>query len=118
LCFVLDLALGSVRIPPLAVLKILFTHQAVEEGWNFIVLQIRLPKALTAMVVGSGLAVSGLQMQTLFRNPLAGPSVLGLSAGASLGVAVLRGACDGFGASAVGPRARQRGDAHCGHDAG
>jgi iron complex transport system permease protein len=99
LCFVLDLALGSVRIPPLAVLKILFTHQAVEEGWDFIVLQIRLPKALTAIVVGSGLAVSGLQMQTLFRNPLAGPSVLGLSAGASLGVAMLLLA-GGSGASA------------------
>lgn len=89
LCFVLDLALGSVRIPPLAVLRILFTHQPAPEGWDFIVLKIRLPKALTAIAVGSGLAVSGLQMQTLFRNPLAGPSVLGLTAGASLGVAAL-----------------------------
>jgi len=51
--------------------------------------KIRLPKALTAVLVGSGLAVSGVQMQTLFRNPLASPSVLGISAGAGLGVAVL-----------------------------
>ena len=103
LCLVLDLALGSVRIPPLVVLKILFTHQPAPEGWDFIVLKIRLPKALTAIVVGSGLAVSGLQMQTLFRNPLAGPSVLGLTAGASLGVAVLLLA-GGSGASAYAIR--------------
>lgn len=89
LCLVLDLALGSVRIPPGAVVKILLGQPAESETWNFIVLKLRLPKALTAMLVGSGLAVSGLQMQTLFRNPLASPSVLGISAGAGLGVAAL-----------------------------
>ena len=88
-CFVLDIALGSVRIPPGAVVRILFARAAESDPWTFIVNQIRLPKALTAVLVGSGLAVSGLQMQTLFRNPLAGPSVLGLTAGAGLGVAVL-----------------------------
>lgn len=89
LCLVLDIALGPVRIPPGAVVKILLGQQAEPAAWAFIVERIRLPKALTAVLVGSGLAVSGLQMQTLFRNPLAGPSVLGLTAGAGLGVAVL-----------------------------
>ena len=88
-CFVLDLALGSVRIPPGAVVKILLGQQTEPAAWVFIVEKIRLPKSLTAMLVGSGLAVSGLQMQTLFRNPLASPSVLGISAGAGLGVAAL-----------------------------
>ena len=87
--FVLDLALGSVRIPVGAVVKILLGQPTDNPAWNFIVREIRLPKALTALVVGSGLAVSGLQMQTLFRNPLAGPSVLGLTAGAGLGVAAV-----------------------------
>jgi len=88
-CFVLDIALGSVRIPLGAVVRILFARAAEPGPWTFIVNQIRLPKALTAVLVGSGLAVSGLQMQTLFRNPLASPSVLGISAGAGLGVAAL-----------------------------
>lgn len=88
-CFVLDIALGSVRIPPGAVVRILFARAAEPGPWTFIVNQIRLPKAITAVLVGSGLAVSGLQMQTLFRNPLASPSVLGISAGAGLGVAAL-----------------------------
>ena len=88
-CFVLDIALGSVRIPPGAVVRILFARTAEPGPWTFIVNQIRLPKAITAVLVGSGLAVSGLQMQTLFRNPLASPSVLGISAGAGLGVAAL-----------------------------
>lgn len=88
-CFVLDIALGPVRIPPGAVVRILFARAAEPGSWAFIVNQIRLPKALTAVLVGSGLAVSGLQMQTLFRNPLASPSVLGISAGAGLGVAAL-----------------------------
>ena len=87
--FVLDIALGSVRIPLAAVVDILLGRPVEMPAWEFIVRQIRLPKALTALAVGSGLAVSGLQMQTLFRNPLAGPSVLGLTAGAGLGVAVV-----------------------------
>jgi iron complex transport system permease protein len=87
--FVLDIALGPVRIPVVAVVKILLGQAVDNPAWTFIVREIRLPKALTALAVGSGLAVSGLQMQTLFRNPLAGPSVLGLTAGAGLGVAAV-----------------------------
>ena len=107
LAFVLDIALGPVRIPPLAVVRILLGQAAETPAWAFIVREIRLPKALTALVVGSGLAVSGLQMQTLFRNPLAGPSVLGLTAGASLGVAAVllasgSGAAGGLAVRALG----------------
>jgi iron complex transport system permease protein len=56
--------------------------------WEYIIINYRLPKAITAVLVGMGLSVSGLLMQTLFRNPLAGPYVLDLSSGASLGVAL------------------------------
>lgn len=88
--FVLDVALGPVRIPLPLVVRLLLGHAGPADGTAaFIVHQIRLPKALTALLVGSGLAVSGLQMQTLFRNPLAGPDVLGLTAGAGLGVALV-----------------------------
>ena len=104
--FVLDIALGPVRIPLGAVVKILLGQAPDSPAWAFIVRQIRLPKALTALVVGSGLAVSGLQMQTLFRNPLAGPSALGLTAGAGLGVAVVMlasgGTAGGFAIRALG----------------
>lgn len=104
--FVLDIALGPVRIPVVAVVKILLGQPADNPAWTFIVREIRLPKALTALAVGSGLAVSGLQMQTLFRNPLAGPSVLGLTAGAGLGVALVMlaggGAANGFAIRALG----------------
>jgi iron complex transport system permease protein len=65
------------------------TGEGDKETWNYIVLNYRLPKAITAILVGSGLSLSGLLMQTLFRNPLAGPYVLGISSGASLGVALL-----------------------------
>lgn len=90
LLFLLDLSLGTVSIPLPSLLRIL-TGSAASEPlvWQNIVLDFRLPKALTALVAGSGLAVAGLQMQTLFRNPLAGPFVLGISSGASLGVALL-----------------------------
>lgn len=67
----------------------MFAADAGNEGWIYIIEKIRLPKAMTAVLVGCGLSVSGLQMQTLFRNPLAGPSVLGITAGASLGVALV-----------------------------
>lgn len=88
--FVLDVALGPVRIPVLTVARQLLGYgPEADTATAFIVHQIRLPKALTALAVGSGLAVSGLQMQTLFRNPLAGPSALGLTAGAGLGVALV-----------------------------
>jgi len=87
LVFALDLALGSVRIPLGEIFSILFGGGAGKESWEQIVLAYRLPRALTAVLGGAGLSVAGLQMQTLFRNPLAGPFVLGINAGASLGVA-------------------------------
>lgn len=87
--FLINIALGSVEIPMNDILKILIGKSATKESWELIVLNFRLPKAITAILVGSGLSISGLIMQTLFRNPLAGPFVLGISSGASLGVAFL-----------------------------
>jgi len=87
--FTLNIALGSISIPPLELLKILFGAETGKASWQGIVLDTRLPQALTAVLAGAALGVSGLMMQTLFRNPLAGPSVLGVSSGASLGVAIL-----------------------------
>ena len=84
-----NISLGSVNIPLHSVINSLFTGQGDRETWNYIILNYRLPKAITAVLVGSGLSVSGLLMQTLFRNPLAGPYVLGISSGASQGVALL-----------------------------
>lgn len=89
IAFLLDVALGSVHIPLKEVVRVIFTSGADNDSWIYIIEKIRLPKALTAIIVGCGLSVSGLQMQTLFRNPLAGPSVLGITAGASLGVALV-----------------------------
>ncbi|HEV7378220.1 MAG TPA: iron chelate uptake ABC transporter family permease subunit, partial [Dyadobacter sp.] len=90
LCFfVLDVMLGSVQIPFAQVARILTCQETDNIAWVFIIEKIRLPKALTAILVGCGLSVSGLQMQTLFRNPLAGPSELGITAGAGLGVAAV-----------------------------
>ena len=87
--FLFSLMLGSVTIPPGEVLRALTGNATSEDAWGRIVLLIRLPKALTALLAGAALGVSGLLMQTLFRNPLAGPYVLGISSGASLGVALL-----------------------------
>ncbi|WP_138503577.1 FecCD family ABC transporter permease [Nostoc sp. PA-18-2419] len=87
--FLLDLALGSVHIPINEVVKILLGQQPEKATWANIILKFRLPKALTATLAGAALGVSGLQMQTLFKNPLAGPFVLGISSGASLGVALV-----------------------------
>ncbi|MEH2467250.1 iron ABC transporter permease [Nostoc sp.] len=87
--FLLDLALGSVDIPINEVVKILLGQESEKATWANIILKFRLPKALTATLAGAALGVSGLQMQTLFRNPLAGPFVLGISSGASLGVALV-----------------------------
>ncbi len=84
--FVLDLMLGSVAIPFHAVWDAL-RGQAAEPAWNYILLEFRLPKAITTALVGAGMAITGLQMQTLFRNPLADTSILGIGQGASLGVA-------------------------------
>ncbi len=88
-CFLLNISMGSVRIPLNAILEAISGGELEKEAWKYIVIQYRLPKAITAILTGSGLAVSGLLMQTLFRNPLAGPFVLGISSGASLGVALL-----------------------------
>lgn len=85
--FFASISLGSVNIPLKDVLSSLTGGQATKSTWEYIILNYRLPKAITAVLVGTGLSVSGLLMQTLFRNPLAGPYVLGLSSGASLGVA-------------------------------
>ncbi|RTY87089.1 FecCD family ABC transporter permease [Flavobacterium sp. RSP15] len=85
--FFLNISLGSIRIPFREVYTSLTGGQASRSTWEYIVINYRLPKAITAVLVGMGLSISGLLMQTLFRNPLAGPYVLGLSSGASLGVA-------------------------------
>ena len=85
----MDLILGSVRIPIDEVVNILTTGSSDNQAWKNIILKIRLPRSLTAIFAGAALALGGLQMQTLFRNPLAGPSVLGITAGASLGVAAV-----------------------------
>ena len=87
--FLLSLMLGSVTIPPQEVLRALTGAETGAPAWARIVLLIRLPEALTATLAGAALGVSGLLMQTLFRNPLAGPYVLGISSGASLGVALV-----------------------------
>ena len=87
LLFVVNVLLGTVSIPVRSVCDILLGGDGGNVVWRNIVLSSRVPQALTALVAGAGLAVSGLQMQTVFRNPLAGPSVLGISNGASLGVA-------------------------------
>jgi len=87
--FLLNLSLGSVAIPLQDIFSSLTGGEVSKPSWNYIVIDYRLPKAITAVLVGGGLAISGLLMQTLFRNPLAGPFVLGLSSGASLGVAIL-----------------------------
>lgn len=103
--FVLNLLLGTVKIPVDAILCILVGDDTVSEIWRNIILSSRVPQALTATVAGAGLAVSGLQMQTVFRNPLAGPSVLGISNGASLGVAfvvLLSGSLGGVALSRLG----------------
>lgn len=104
--FLLNLFLGSVDIPFRSIWNILW---GMDEGesviWQNIIWKSRVPQALTAMVAGAGLAVSGLQMQTVFRNPLAGPSVLGISSGASLGVAfvvLLSGSIGGIALSRLG----------------
>src|SRR5579859_5191458 len=89
LAILLDLTAGSVRIPLRGIFRILFSSSSGDDTWRFIVEKIRVPKACTAVLAGCGLSVAGLQMQTLFRNPLAEPGVLGITAGASLGVAAV-----------------------------
>ena len=88
-CFILNISLGSVYIPLKDIFKSIIGAATEQESWEYIIQDYRLPKAFTAILVGSGLGISGLLMQTLFRNPLAGPFVLGISSGASLGVALI-----------------------------
>lgn len=87
--WLLNVSLGSVSIPFDEVLNALIGNDLSKGSWGTILIDYRFPKAITAILVGSGLAISGLLMQTLFKNPLAGPFVLGISSGASLGVALL-----------------------------
>ncbi|CAM4079390.1 iron ABC transporter permease [Flavobacterium weaverense] len=89
LLFLINISLGSVSIPLKEVFNSLIGGTPTKETWHYIIVNYRLPKALAAILVGMGLSISGLLMQTLFRNPLAGPYVLGLSSGASLGVAIV-----------------------------
>ncbi len=102
---VVNLLIGTVRIPVADVCSILTGMGSQSEIWINIILSSRLPQVLTAFVAGAGLSVSGLQMQTVFRNPLAGPSVLGISNGSALGVAfvvLLSGKLGGVALSRLG----------------
>ena len=102
---IVNLLIGSVRIPVADVCKILTGGEGESEIWRNIIWKSRLPQVLTAIAAGAGLAVSGLQMQTVFRNPLAGPSVLGISNGSALGVAfvvLLSGRLGGVALSRLG----------------
>ena len=87
--FAMSLIVGSVRIPLADVCDILFDKFEGKESWKYIIMENRLPQALTAMLCGASLAVCGLMLQTAFRNPLAGPDVFGISSGAGLGVAIV-----------------------------
>lgn len=87
--FLLNLIIGSVDIPLTDIVAILFSKDCAQASWEYIILQTRLPQAITAVLCGSSLAVSGLLLQTAFRNPLAGPSIFGINSGASLGAALV-----------------------------
>lgn len=89
LLFAANLLIGSVSIPARDVIRILLGEEGVKESWRYIVWEARLPQAFTALLSGSALAVCGLLLQTVFRNPLAGTSILGVNSGAGLGVAVV-----------------------------
>ena len=88
LLFFANILAGPVKIPLGEALNILFGKLSTQQSWNQIVLSSRLPQAVTALLGGAALAVSGLLLQTFFKNPLAGPSILGISDGANLGVAL------------------------------
>lgn len=89
LLFALSLVVGAIDIPLRDVVAILLGDESQRKSWQYIVLQSRLPQAMTAVLCGASLAVSGLMLQTAFRNPLAGPSIFGINSGASLGVALV-----------------------------
>jgi iron complex transport system permease protein len=102
--FVLNISFGSVAIPVGEIFGRLLGGNFSKSSWETIVMDYRIPKAITALLAGTALSIAGLQMQTFFRNPLAGPYVLGISSGAGLGVAllVLAGSIIGFSGYAVG----------------
>ena len=87
--FALNIFFGSISIPMKDVLSILLRGNSENESWRFIIIETRFPQAVTAMFCGASLAVSGLLLQTAFRNPLAGPSIFGISSGSGLGVALV-----------------------------
>lgn len=89
LLFVLSLLIGSVSIPVSETFRILIGEESVKPSWQYIVIESRLPQAVTAILCGASLAVCGLILQTAFRNPLAGPSIFGVNSGAGLGVALV-----------------------------
>ena len=89
LLFAANLLIGSVAIPARDVVRVLLGDEGVKESWRYIVWEARLPQTLTAVLSGSSLAVCGLMLQTVFRNPLAGTSILGVNSGAGLGVALV-----------------------------
>ncbi|MEX5712287.1 iron ABC transporter permease [Parafrankia sp. FMc6] len=97
--FLLALAVGSVSIPLDETLRVLVGQQPHDPRWTVVIREIRLPRAITAALAGAALGVAGLQMQTLFRNPLADPYSLGVSSGASLGVALVVAGVGGSGGS-------------------
>ncbi|WP_394806496.1 iron chelate uptake ABC transporter family permease subunit [Phocaeicola coprophilus] len=84
-----NLFLGAVSIPASAVCDILMGNEVEKASWSFIVWESRFPQCITALLCGAALSVSGLMLQTVFSNPLADPSILGISSGASLGVALV-----------------------------
>jgi len=105
LFFILNLVLGTISIPFSSIWNILWGVGEESEIWQNIIWKSRFPQTMTALVAGAGLSISGLQMQTVFRNPLAGPSELGISSGASLGVAfiiLLSGSIGGTALSKMG----------------
>jgi len=102
LSILLNLSMGSVWIPPSEIILGLWSGEWGKDSWQQIILHYRAPKAFVAIIAGMGLSVSGLQMQTFFRNPLAGPYVLGVSSGAGLGVALLMLSGTALGISALG----------------
>lgn len=89
LLVLLNIFFGSTHIPPFDIIRIITTGSCGNDIYDFIILQSRLPQCITSLLCGSALAVSGLLLQTVFRNPLAGPDILGINTGASLGVAIV-----------------------------
>ena len=87
--FGLNLLIGSVNVPFRYVMGVIAGNKAENELWNYIVIENRLPQALTALCCGGALSASGLMLQTAFRNPLAGPGIFGINSGAALAVAIV-----------------------------